>query len=146
MRSLMDGSAVFPCNVRSIGRANRIYTIRLPLHLIAAITPFNHPLNQVVHKIAPIIAINNTMILKTSLQTPLAAHYVVEFATECGLSAKMVNVVCGSAFEVAETLVSSDQWEMITFTDGNKVGRRIASLAGYKRLVLEFGVVAIWRD
>lgn len=139
MHSLMDDSEIFPCDVSSIGRARRIYTMRLPLHLVAAITPFNHPLNQVVHKIAPSIATNNTMILKPSLQTPLAAHYVVQLAIECGLPPNMVNVVCGSASEVAETLVSSDQVEMITFTGGNKVGRRIASLAGYKRLVLELG-------
>ena len=119
---------------------------RLPLHVVAAITPFNHSLNQVVHKIAPSIATNNSMVLKPSMQTPLAAHYVVQSATECGLPAKMVDVVCGSAFEVAETLVSSDQGEIITFTDGNKVGRRIASLGGYKRLVLEPGVIVIWRD
>ena len=94
---------------------------------------------------SPSIATNNSMVLKPSMQTPLAAHYDVQFAIDCGLPPNMLNVVCGSASEVAETLISSDQGEMITYTGGNKVGRRIASLAGYKRLVLESGMVAFGR-
>jgi len=113
--------------------------MRQPLHLIVAITPFNHPLNQVVHKIAPSIASNNTMILKPSLQTPLAAHYIAQLGLECGLPPNMVNVICGSSTQVAETLVTSNAVEMITFTGGNEVGQRIASIAGYKRLTLELG-------
>jgi phosphonoacetaldehyde dehydrogenase len=139
IQALMDDSEVFPCDVSSLGRARRIYTMRQPLHLIAAITPFNHPINQVVHKIAPSIATNNTMILKPSLQTPLSAHYIVQLALECGLPPNMVNVICGSSTEVAETLVTSSDVEMITFTGGNAVGQRIAALAGYKRLALELG-------
>lgn len=139
IQTLMDDSEVYPCDITSLGRTRRIYTTRYPLHLIAAITPFNHPLNQVVHKIAPSIATNNRMILKPSLQTPLSAHYIVQLGIECGLPPNMVNVICGSSAEVAETLVTSSDVEMITFTGGNVVGQRIAALAGYKRLVLELG-------
>lgn len=138
-QALIDDSQVFPCDTSRLGRSLRIYTMRQPLHLIVAITPFNHPLNQVVHKIAPSIASNNTMILKPSLQTPLAAHYIAQLGLECGLPPNMVNVICGSSTQVAETLVTSNAVEMITFTGGNEVGQRIASVAGYKRLTLELG-------
>ena len=72
MKTFDDDSEVFPCDISKNGRKRRIYTTRHPLHLIAAITPFNHPMNQVVHKIAPAIATNNTVILKPSEKnTPL---------------------------------------------------------------------------
>lgn len=139
VQALVDDSKVFPCDVSSLGRGRRIYTMRQPLNLIAAITPFNHPLNQVVHKIAPAIATNNKTILKPALQTPLAAHYFGQLAIECGLPPDMLTIICGPSVEVAETLVASDQVDMVTFTGSTAVGRRIAAIAGYKRLVLELG-------
>jgi phosphonoacetaldehyde dehydrogenase len=139
MRALEDDSAVFPCDVSQNGRARRIYTMRQPLNLIAAITPFNHPLNQVVHKIAPAIATNNTVVLKPSQQTPLSAYYLVNLAFQCGMPAGMIDVISGPTTEVAETIVSSSLVEMLTFTGGSSVGQRIAAIAGYKRLVLELG-------
>jgi phosphonoacetaldehyde dehydrogenase len=139
IQSLIDRSESFPCDVSSLGQGRRIYTRTEPLKLIVAITPFNHPLNQVVHKIAPAIATNNKVILKPSLQTPLTAHHLAEIALGCGLPPNMLNVICGSSLEVAETLVTSDEAEMVTFTGSTEVGRRIASIAGYKRLTLELG-------
>ncbi|MGH9344320.1 MAG: aldehyde dehydrogenase family protein [Terriglobia bacterium] len=139
IQTLLDDSQVFPCDVSKSGRARRIYTMRQPLSLIAAITPFNHPLNQVVHKIAPAIATNNTMILKPSPQTPLAAYYITQLGIDSGLPPDMVNVICGPTAEVGETLVTSPDVEMVTFTGSTAAGRRIASIAGYKRLVLELG-------
>jgi len=139
MRALEDDSEVFPCDVSAQGRPRRIYTMREPLNLIAAITPFNHPLNQVVHKIAPAIATNNTVVLKPSRRTPLAAFYFARLCHECGLPPDMLNVVCGSDTEVAETLVAHEAVELVTFTGGSAVGRRIAERAGYKRCILELG-------
>ena len=139
IESLRDDSEVFPCDVSRVGRARRIYTMRQPQHLIAAITPFNHPLNQVVHKIAPAIATNNKTILKPSQLTPLSAYYVTQLALDCGMPPDMVNVLSGPTEDVAETIVSSPLVDMITFTGGTATGKRIAAIAGYKRLVLELG-------
>jgi putative phosphonoacetaldehyde dehydrogenase len=139
IQSLIDRSEVFPCDVSSLGQARRIYTMAQPLNLIVAITPFNHPLNQVVHKIAPAIATNNKVILKPSLQTPLTAYRFAALAYACGLPREMLKVISGGSLDVAETLVASDQVEMVTFTGSTAVGRRIAAIAGYKRLTLELG-------
>jgi aldehyde dehydrogenase (NAD+) len=139
IQSLLDDSEVFPCDVSKAGRPRRIYTMRQPLALIAAITPFNHPLNQVVHKLAPAIAANNITVLKPSLLTPLSAYYIVDLALQCGLPPGMISVICGPTQDVAEPLVASDLVEMVTFTGSAAVGRRILSLAGYKRVVLELG-------
>jgi phosphonoacetaldehyde dehydrogenase len=139
IRSLEDDSEVFPCDVSKQGRPRRIYTMREPLNLIGAITPYNHPLNQVVHKIAPAIATNNTVVLKPSRRTPLAAYYFAQLCLDCGLPPDMLNVVSGSEVDVAEQIVTSELVELITFTGGTAVGHRIAARAGYKRTILELG-------
>lgn len=139
IQSLLDDSQVFPCDVSRVGRPRRIYTMREPLQLIACITPFNHPLNQVVHKIAPAIATNNKAILKPSQLTPLSAYRFIQMALDCGMPPEMVSVLSGPTSEVAEPIVSSPLVEMISFTGGTETGRRIAAAAGYKRLVLELG-------
>ena len=139
MESLRDDSEVFPCDVTPEGRNRRIYTTRQPFSLIAAITPFNHPMNQVAHKIAPAIATNNKTILKPSQITPLSAYYLVECALACGLPEDMVNVISGPAESVAEPMVASPLVDMVTFTGSTATGHRIAQVAGYKRLVLELG-------
>ncbi|HEV7765324.1 MAG TPA: aldehyde dehydrogenase family protein, partial [Thermoanaerobaculia bacterium] len=139
VQSLLDDSEVFPCDVSSTGKPRRIYTTRQPMNLIAAITPFNHPLNQVVHKIAPAIASNNKVVLKPSSLTPLSAHAIAQIALDCGLPPDMLNVISGSTDEVGETLVMSPLVELVTFTGSTAAGHRIAETAGYKRLVLELG-------
>ena len=139
IQTLLDDSEVFPCDVSKSGRRRRIYTMRQPLKLIASITPFNHPLNQVVHKLAPAIATNNTTVLKPSLLTPMAAYHFVQLALQCGMPPDMINVICGPTQEVAEPLVASELVEMVTFTGSAAVGKRILAMAGYKRVVLELG-------
>ena len=131
IQCLLDDSETFPCDVSRGGKARRIYTMRQPWNLIVAITPFNHPLNQVAHKVAPAIATNNTVILKPSLQTPLSAHYVGKVALECGLPGDALNVICGSTIEVAETLVRSNAVDMITFTGSSAAGQRSVEIAGF---------------
>ena len=139
MCSLHDDSQVFPCDVSKRGKQRRIYTMRQPLSLVFAITPFNHPLNQVVHKIAPAIAAGAKVLLKPSQLAPLAGHYLVELAIECGLPSEMIGVLSCTSSEVAERVLTHPAVEMVTFTGSSRVGRRIASIAGYKRIVLELG-------
>lgn len=139
MRSLEDDSEVFPCDVSEHGRARRIYTMREPFNLVAAITPFNHPLNQVVHKVAPAIATNNTVVLKPSIRTPLTAYYFALLCLDAGLPPDMLNIVCGRNHEIAKLLVRSERVDLVTFTGGSEVGQWIAANAGYKRLILELG-------
>ena len=107
--------------------------------LIAAITPFNHPLNQVAHKLAPAIAVGAPVILKPAVTTPLTAIRFVELLYEAGLPPQMLSVLLGPTEDVAEVLVRDPRTELVTFTGGETVGKRIAQIAGYKRLVLELG-------
>jgi aldehyde dehydrogenase (NAD+) len=139
MKALDDDSEVFPCDVSEHGRSRRIYTSRYPLDLVAAITPFNHPMNQVAHKIAPAIATNNTVLLKPSEKTPLSAYYLAELALECGLPPHGLNVINTATRDLSEALVRSELVDLITFTGSSTVGRRLADISGYKRMILELG-------
>ena len=139
IKALDDDSEVFPCDISPNGRRRRIYTTRQPLHLIAAITPFNHPMNQVVHKVAPAIATSNAVVLKPSEQTPLSAYYLAQLALDCGLPADMLNVINGPSPAIPDLLVKHELVDLITFTGSSAIGRSIAAHAGYKRLVLELG-------
>lgn len=139
IKSFEDDSEVFPCDISKNGRNRRIYTTRCPLDLIAAITPFNHPMNQVIHKIAPAIATNNTVILKPSEKTPLSAYYLAKLALECGLPPNALNVINGPIREIANGLVSNDLVSLVSFTGSSKIGKLIAKNSGYKKVILELG-------
>ncbi|MEE3263058.1 MAG: aldehyde dehydrogenase family protein, partial [Candidatus Latescibacterota bacterium] len=138
-RALEDDSEVFPCDITPHGRARRIYTMREPLRLVSAITPFNHPMNQVVHKVAPAIAVGTPVVLKPSEKTPLSAYWLGQLALDCGLPANALNVINGPLAEIAPLLVQHERVEMVTFTGSSDIGRQIAEQAGYKRLILELG-------
>jgi putative phosphonoacetaldehyde dehydrogenase len=117
-----------------------VYTLREPLQgVIAAITPFNHPLNQVAHKIAPSIASNNRMVLKPSEKTPLSALLLADVLYEAGLPPEMFSVLTGDPKEIAAELLTHPDVDLITFTGGVSVGKYIAAKAVYKRQVLELG-------
>ena len=140
MKTLDDDSEVFPCDVSKNGKSRRIYTTRVPLGLISAITPFNHPMNQVVHKIAPAIATNNTVVLKPSERTPLSAYYFAQLALDCGLPPNMLNCINGKDVQaISEMMTIHPDITMVSFTGGTEIGKIIASKAGYKKLVLELG-------
>ncbi|MDN5213662.1 aldehyde dehydrogenase family protein [Fulvivirgaceae bacterium BMA12] len=139
IKSFEDDSEVFPCDISKNGRNRRIYTTRCPLDLITAITPFNHPMNQVIHKIAPAIATNNTVILKPSEKTPLSAYYLAKLALECGLPPHALNVVNGPINDIAHELVSNDLVSLVSFTGSSKIGKLIAQNSGYKKVILELG-------
>jgi phosphonoacetaldehyde dehydrogenase len=107
--------------------------------VIAAITPFNHPLNQVAHKIAPAIATNNRMVLKPSEKTPLSALLLADVLYEAGLPPEMFSVITGDPREIADEMLTHPDVDLITFTGGVAVGKYIAAKAVYKRQVLELG-------
>ena len=140
MKTLDDDSQVFPCDVSKNGKPRRIYTTRVPLKLISAITPFNHPMNQVVHKIAPAIATNNTVVLKPSEKTPLSAYYFAQLALDCGLPANMLNVINGEDIDAtAEMMTVHPDITMVSFTGSSEIGKIIAQKSGYKKVILELG-------
>ncbi len=139
-QSLVDDGQVFSCDLSHHGKSRKVYTLREPLlGAITAITPFNHPLNQVIHKVAPAIATNNRVVLKPSEKTPLAAFVLADVLYEAGLPPQMLSVVTGDPKEIADEMLTSPDVDLITFTGGVSIGKYIAGKAVYKRQVLELG-------
>jgi aldehyde dehydrogenase (NAD+) len=136
---ILDDGQAFSCDISPHGKQRRIFTQREPLTAISAITPFNHPLNQVAHKVAPSIATNNKMVLKPSEKTPLTALLLADILYEAGLPPAMFSVVTGDPKEIADELITNRHVELITFTGGVAVGKYIAAKMGYRRAVLELG-------
>src|SRR5258708_3593657 len=112
---------------------------RRPVGVIAAITPFNFPLNLVAHKVAPALAAGNTLVLKPAANTPLTAVILCECLEEAGLPAGAINLIHGEGATVGEWLVTDERVDKITFTGSPPVGRRILSVAGIKKVTLELG-------
>ncbi|MGH6942468.1 aldehyde dehydrogenase family protein [Hypericibacter sp.] len=111
---------------------------RYPIGPILAIAPFNFPLNLVVHKVAPAIAVGNSVVIKPAPQTPLTSLKLVEALEEAGLPKGAVSVIhCPVA--LAETMVKDERFAMVTFTGSAKVGWHIKSIAGRKKVALELG-------
>jgi acyl-CoA reductase-like NAD-dependent aldehyde dehydrogenase len=122
------------------GGENRVaYTVREPLGVIGAITPFNFPMNLVAHKVGPAIAAGNTIVLKPASQTPLSAFFLAELLEKAGLPAGAFNVVTGSGKVVGEKIVTDKRIKMVTFTGSPAVGIGIRNKAGLKRVTLELG-------
>nr|WP_208752217.1 aldehyde dehydrogenase family protein [Bacillus cereus] len=115
------------------------YTIRKPIGVIGAITPFNFPLNLVAHKVGPAIAAGNTVVLKPADQTPLSSYALVELFEEAGLPKGALNIISGPGSTVGEAIVTNDDVASITFTGSPKVGLEIKAKAGLKRVTLELG-------
>src|SRR5204863_3766466 len=103
------------------------------------ITPFNHPLNQVAHKVGPAVSIGTPIILKPSEKAPLTAIRFAEMLYEAGLPGPMLSVLLGPTADVAENLVRDERVEVVAFTGSVAVGKKISQIAGYKKLVLELG-------
>ena len=139
-QALVDDGQVFSCDLTHHGKSRKVYTLREPLlGAITAITPFNHPLNQVIHKVAPAVATNNRMVLKPTEKTPLAALILADVLYEAGLPPQMLSVLTGDPKEIADEMIANADADLVTFTGGVAVGKYIASKAGYKRMVLELG-------
>jgi putative phosphonoacetaldehyde dehydrogenase len=138
--ALDDDGQIFSCDVTPHGRQRRVYTQRDPLlGVISAITPFNHPMNQVAHKIVPSIATNNRMVLKPSEKVPLSALLLADILYEAGLPPEMFQVVTGDPAEIADELLTNPAIDLVTFTGGVAIGKYIAGKIGYRRTVLELG-------
>ena len=138
--ALSDDGQVFSCDLTPHGKSRKVYTLREPmLGAISAITPFNHPLNQVAHKVAPAIATNNRMVLKPTEKTPLSALVLADILYEAGLPPEMFQVVTGDPREIADEMLVNPDIDLVTFTGGVPVGKYIAAKAVYKRQVLELG-------
>jgi phosphonoacetaldehyde dehydrogenase len=139
-QALVDDGQVFSCDLTHHGKSRKVYTLREPLlGAITAITPFNHPLNQVIHKVAPAVATNNRMVVKPSEKTPLAAYVLADVLYEAGLPPQMLSVLTGDPREIADELLTNEDVDLVTFTGGVPIGKYIAGKAVYKRQVLELG-------
>ena len=138
--ALQDDGQIFSCDITPHGRERRVYTQRDPLlGVISAITPFNHPMNQVAHKIVPSIATNNRMLLKPSEKVPFSALLLADILYEAGLPPPMFQVVTGDPGEIADELLTHPAIDLVTFTGGVAIGKAIAARVGYRRVVLELG-------
>ncbi len=115
------------------------FYVRRPVGVVAAITPFNFPLNLVAHKVAPAIAAGNAVVLKPATSTPLTAVVLCEILEEAGLPPGGINLVVGPGSTVGEWLVSDERVAKITFTGSTDVARRITECAGIKKVTFELG-------
>lgn len=128
-----------PLDAAPGGEGRVAYTVKEPLGVIAAITPFNFPMNLVAHKVGPALAAGNTVVLKPASQTPLSAYKIASYFHRAGLPAGALNVVTGSGKSVGDVLVSDDRVKKVTFTGSPAVGKYIRENAGLKRVTLELG-------
>jgi len=130
---------VIPMDASPAGVGKLAVTLRLPIGIIGAISPFNFPLNLVAHKIAPALAAGCAVVLKPASATPLSALFLAELEQEAGLPAGWLNVVSGSAAEIGDELVADERVKLITFTGSSGVGWSLAERAHRKRVKLELG-------
>ena len=137
---ILDDGQIFSCDITPHGQKRKIFTQREPLQgVISAITPFNHPLNMVAHKIAPSIATNNRMVCKPTEKTPLTALLLADVLVEAGMPPEMFQVVTGLPEDVGDAMITHPHIDLVTFTGSVAVGKYIAEKAGYRRTVLELG-------
>jgi acyl-CoA reductase-like NAD-dependent aldehyde dehydrogenase len=128
-----------PLDAAPGGEGRVAFTVREPLGVVAAITPFNFPMNLVAHKVGPAIASGNTVVLKPASQTPLSAYRIAHYFHEAGLPKGVLNVVTGSGKIAGEAFVKDERVKMITFTGSPVVGKWLREHAGLKRVTLELG-------
>ncbi len=138
-QAMNDDGEIFSCDLTHNGKDRKIFTLREPVRAISAITPFNHPLNMVSHKVAPSIATNNCMVCKPTELTPLTCLALADILYEAGLPPEMFQVVTGLPGDIGDEMITNSNIDIITFTGGVPVGKMIASKAVYKRQALELG-------
>jgi acyl-CoA reductase-like NAD-dependent aldehyde dehydrogenase len=130
---------VVPMDASPAGVGKIAFTMRVPVGIIGAITPFNFPLNLVAHKIAPALAAGCAVVLKPAGQTPLSALLLGELETEAGLPPGWLNVLVGPSAEIGDVIVEDERVKLITFTGSSGVGWKIRERAAKKRVNLELG-------
>ncbi|RNB77003.1 aldehyde dehydrogenase family protein [Brevibacillus fluminis] len=124
----------------AIGGEDRIgFTMRVPMGVVSAITPFNFPFNLVAHKVGPAIAAGNAIILKPAEKTPLSSLFLAELFQEAGLPDGVLNVVTGFGPDLGPVLNTHPHVKNITFTGSPRVGKEIRKLAEFRKVTLELG-------
>jgi acyl-CoA reductase-like NAD-dependent aldehyde dehydrogenase len=130
---------VVPMDAAQAGEGKLGFTLRKPIGVVGAISPFNFPCNLVAHKIAPALAAGCPVVLKPARQTPLSALLLAELELEAGLPPGWLNVVVGSASEIGDVLVDDERVRLLTFTGSGDVGWGLQERAPRKRVKLELG-------
>ena len=128
-----------PMDASQAGVGKLAFTLRVPIGVVGAISPFNFPLNLVAHKIAPALAAGCAVVLKPASQTPLSALLLAELETEAGLPPGWLNVLAGPASDIGDVLVEDERVKLITFTGSAEIGWKLAARAPRKRVTLELG-------
>jgi acyl-CoA reductase-like NAD-dependent aldehyde dehydrogenase len=128
-----------PMDAAQAGEGKLAFTLRRPIGVVGAISPFNFPLNLVAHKIAPALAAGCAVVLKPASQTPMSALLLAELEEEAGLPAGWLNVLVGPASEIGDVLVEDERVRLITFTGSSGVGWKLKERAPKKRVNLELG-------
>ena len=128
-----------PMDAAQAGVGKLAFTLRQPIGVVGAISPFNFPLNLVAHKLAPSLAAGCAVVLKPASQTPLSALLLAELEEEAGLPPGWLNVVVGSASEIGDVLIEDERVKAITFTGSGPVGWKLRERAPKKRVNLELG-------
>lgn len=128
-----------PMDAAEGGEGRFGFTIKTPIGVITAITPFNFPFNLVAHKVGPAIAAGNTIVLKPAEQTPLSALYLAEIFQEAGLPDGVLNIIPGKGEVLSEVLTTHPAVQKVTFTGSVGVGKKIKQQAGLRKVTLELG-------
>src|SRR5205085_2412614 len=130
---------VVPMDASQAGEGKLAFTLRRPLGVVGAISPFNFPLNLVAHKLAPALAAGCAVVLKPASQTPLSALLLAELEEEAGLPAGWLNVVVGPSAEIGDVLVEDERVKALSFTGSGSVGWNLKQRAPKKKIALELG-------
>jgi acyl-CoA reductase-like NAD-dependent aldehyde dehydrogenase len=130
---------VIPMEGSAAGAGKLAFTVRVPVGVVAAISPFNFPLNLVAHKIAPALAAGCAVVLKPASQTPLSALRLAELEAEAGLPSGWLNVLVGPSAEIGDVFVEDERVRLISFTGSSEVGWRLRERAARKKVALELG-------
>ncbi|MGI9052295.1 MAG: aldehyde dehydrogenase family protein [Ilumatobacteraceae bacterium] len=133
------GGEVVPLDALASGEGKVGFTMRVPIGVVGAISPFNFPLNLVAHKLAPALAAGCAVVLKPASQTPLSALLLAELATDAGLPPGWLNVLVGPSAEIGDVMVEDERVKLITFTGSGAVGWGLRERAPKKRVNLELG-------
>ena len=128
-----------PLDADPTGSKKLGFTLRVPCGVVAAIAPFNFPLNLVCHKVGPALAAGNTVIIKPASDTPLSALKLTEILLESGLPPEGIQCLTGSGGEIGDALVADRRVRKVTFTGSREIGERICRTAGIKKVTMELG-------
>ena len=128
-----------PLDASSNGAGKFGFTLRVPCGVVAAITPFNFPLNLVCHKVGPALAAGNSVIVKPATDTPLSALKLTEIMLEAGVPPEAIQCVTGSGGVIGDAISSDPRVRKISFTGSRDVGEHICKTAGLKKVTMELG-------